>query len=110
MVIGFKYGSSSKSARSTGETVESPKNIISGLAESALEGWDEAGFSAITGSIARGDVDSVRKHVDSIGKKDENRAVYSEVGLKTIELCLDAGLIDEETSLKIKSILTRDKP
>ena len=90
--------------------VESPKNIISDLAGSALEGWDEAGFSAITGSIARGDVDSVRKHVDSIGKKDENRAVYSEVGLKTIELCLDAGLIDEETSLKIKSILTRDKP
>lgn len=89
--------------------VESPKSIIGGLAGSALEGWDEAGFSAITGSIARGDVDSVRKHVDSMDKNDENWAVYSELALKTIQLCLDAGLIDEETSLKIKSILTRDK-
>lgn len=90
--------------------VESPKNIIRDLAGSALEGWDEAGFSAITGSIARGDVDSVRKHVDSMGKKDENRAVYLQMAFKTVELCRDAGLIDEETSLKLKSILTRDKP
>jgi len=90
--------------------IKSPKSMISDLANTAIENWDEAGVLAITGSIARGDVDSVRKHMDSMDKHDKNWAVYLELALKTIELCRDAGLINEEISLEIKNILTRDKP
>ena len=85
--------------------VDSPKSIISDLAKTALNGWDETGFAAITGSIARGDVDSVRKHIGSLDKNDKNRAVYMELALKTIELCEGEGLIDEQTSLNMKGNL-----
>ena len=85
--------------------VESPKNVINDLSKTTLDGWSKTGFSAITGSIVRGDVESVRKHMNSLDEMDKNRDVYSELSFKTVELCKEKGLIDEETSQKISNIL-----
>ena len=85
--------------------VESPKNIINDLSKTAMDGWNEKGFTAITGSIVRGDVDSVRKHMNAFDEMDKNRDIYSELAFKTVELCKEKGLIDKITSEKFKKML-----
>ena len=85
--------------------IEEPDNIVVALAERAVKGWNDAGISALTGSIVRGDVDSVRKHLQALKGNDTGYDIYRVLAVKTVEKCVKAGIIDSEISRKIVQVL-----
>jgi len=85
--------------------IEKPDDIVVTLAESAVKGWNDAGISALTGSIVRGDVDSVKKHLQALKRNGTDHDIYRILAVKTVEKCVKAGIIDSEISRKIVRIL-----
>ncbi len=61
---------------------------------------------ALTGPIARGDVATVTRHLDSIrGMMPEWLGFYRVVGYHTVDVARAKGTIDEETALTLKNLL-----
>lgn len=85
--------------------IDKPDNVVVTLAESAVKGWNDTGISALTGSIVRGDVDSVKKHLQALKGNGTDRDIYRILAVKTVEKCVKAGIIDSEISRKIVRIL-----
>ena len=62
--------------------------------------------SCLTGPIARGDLGTVRKHLEALQKNAPDlTAVYSELGLQTIPIALAKGKIDPERAKSLKVLL-----
>jgi len=62
----------------------------------------------LTGPIARGDVETVRKHVTVLAKEEaEKMDIYRIMGLKTLEIALAKGRISLETAEEIRNLLNR---
>ena len=62
----------------------------------------------LTGPIARGDVETVRKHVTALGKgQSEKMDIYRVMGMKTLEIALAKGRISLETAEEIRNLLNR---
>ena len=60
----------------------------------------------LTGPIARGDVETVRKHVTALEKEHTNSLdIYRVMGLKTLEIALAKGRISLETAEEIRNLL-----
>jgi len=60
----------------------------------------------LTGPIARGDVETVRKHVTALGKgQSEKMDIYRVMGMKTLEIALAKGRISLETAEEIRNLL-----
>ena len=54
---------------------------------------------SLTGPIARGDIDTVRKHIEVLGRSNQSLlSIYKEMGLKTIPIALDRGLSEEKAT------------
>ena len=85
--------------------IEKPGDVVVTLAENAVKGWNDSGISALTGSIVRGDVDSVRKHLQALKGNDTDYDIYRILAVKTVEKCVKAGIIDSEVSQKLVRIL-----
>ena len=85
--------------------IEEPGDVVVTLAERAVNGWNDSGISALTGSIVRGDVDSVRKHLQALKGNDTDLDIYRILAVKTVEKCVKAGIIDSDVSQKIVRIL-----
>jgi len=61
----------------------------------------------LTGPIARGDIGTVKKHLDALEKAAPDLlATYRELGLKTIPVALGKGKIDEQRAKELKVVLT----
>ncbi|MFP3976249.1 MAG: Rossmann-like and DUF2520 domain-containing protein [Chloroflexota bacterium] len=64
----------------------------------------------LTGPIARGDLGTVRKHLDALGKRAPTVAsTYRDLGLQTIPIALAKGKIDEERAEDLRRLLTPKK-
>ncbi|MBN1690072.1 MAG: DUF2520 domain-containing protein [Dehalococcoidia bacterium] len=60
----------------------------------------------LTGPIARGDVETVRKHVNALAAEQPDRTgIYRVMGLKTLEIALAKGRISLETADEIRVLL-----
>jgi predicted short-subunit dehydrogenase-like oxidoreductase (DUF2520 family) len=60
----------------------------------------------LTGPIARGDVETVRKHMAELGKEHAaSTDIYRVMGLKTLEIALAKGRISLETAEEIRNLL-----
>jgi predicted short-subunit dehydrogenase-like oxidoreductase (DUF2520 family) len=60
----------------------------------------------LTGPIARGDVETVRKHVNALAAgQPERMNIYRVMGLKTLEIALAKGRISLETAEEITTLL-----
>ncbi len=60
----------------------------------------------LTGPIARGDVETVRKHVGALASgQPEKMNIYRVMGLKTLEIALAKGRISLETAEEIRVLL-----
>jgi predicted short-subunit dehydrogenase-like oxidoreductase (DUF2520 family) len=60
----------------------------------------------LTGPVARGDIGTVQKHLDTLGKRTPDMvSTYRELGLKTIPIALAKGKIDELKAEELKEIL-----
>ena len=61
----------------------------------------------LTGPIARGDIGTVKKHLDALKKAAPDLlSTYRELGLKTIPVALDKGKIDEQRAKELEAVLT----
>ena len=61
---------------------------------------------ALAGPYVRGDVGTIRKHLDAIGKIDHNLlAIYRQMALMTFPYAIDKGKLDKSVAAKIRSML-----
>ncbi|MDD4986554.1 MAG: DUF2520 domain-containing protein [Dehalococcoidales bacterium] len=61
----------------------------------------------LTGPIARGDINTVSKHLDALKEAAPDLlAAYRELGLKTIPVALDKGKIDGRRAKELEAVLT----
>jgi predicted short-subunit dehydrogenase-like oxidoreductase (DUF2520 family) len=61
---------------------------------------------ALTGPIARGDIDTVKKHIIALQKEaPDTMSTYCELGLQTIPIAQAKGKIDEEKADELRAVL-----
>jgi predicted short-subunit dehydrogenase-like oxidoreductase (DUF2520 family) len=66
--------------------------------------------NALTGPIARGDVGTIQKHLQALKvRMPELASIYSELGLNTIPISLEKGVIDEAKAREMEKILGGEK-
>ena len=66
---------------------------------------------ALTGPIARGDIQTVRRHLDTLAGADEAlRRLYAACGQQTVDLALRAGKISAESAAELTEMLRRLMP
>ncbi len=63
---------------------------------------------AMAGAIARGDIETVRRHLEALGRLDADlRERYCMLALRCVPLALEAGGIDEARAAEIRALLTK---
>jgi len=63
---------------------------------------------ALTGPVARGDADVVRRHLEALDASDPRiAAIYRDLGAVTAELALALGEADPEALQRIRELLYR---
>ena len=74
------------------------------LVRGTLDNLEHLGISAaLTGPIARGDVDTVRRHLARLSPRE--RTLYSALGLEALELAKAAGL-DARRAAELEALLS----
>ena len=62
----------------------------------------------LTGPIARGDTETIKKHIDALSKTaPEMVSTYKELGRQTIPIAIAKGKISEKQARQLKTILKR---
>jgi predicted short-subunit dehydrogenase-like oxidoreductase (DUF2520 family) len=92
--------------KSTAEATEAFLPILRGsvnnIANVGLPG-------CLTGPIARGDLDTIRKHLNALTKRAPTIVgLYKALGLETIPIALAKGTIDENVAEKLRELLKPD--
>jgi len=65
---------------------------------------------ALTGPIARGDVDTVKRHLQALGDvAPELASVYKGLGRSTIPIALAKGRIGEEKAKELERLLGEER-
>ena len=77
------------------------------LLKGTLNNIENVGIpQALTGPIARGDIDTVKKHITALQKEAPDAlSTYCELGLQTIPIAQAKGRIDEEKADALRAIL-----
>lgn len=60
---------------------------------------------ALTGPIARGDIETLKRHLSAMEKMDAIRKLYCAVGLKTVEIALAKGTVDKKAAQAMQKLL-----
>jgi predicted short-subunit dehydrogenase-like oxidoreductase (DUF2520 family) len=69
-----------------------------------MDNVEQLGFgAALTGPVARGDIDTVRLHLSRLSSRE--RRLYSALGLETLRLARAAGL-DPERAQTLETLLS----
>lgn len=93
--------------QSWGATEGAAVQALLPLMRGTLASIAQAGLAAgMPGPVSRGDVASVRKHVDAIEALDPQRLVlYRELCERTVQLALAGKRIDEATAARVRDVL-----
>jgi predicted short-subunit dehydrogenase-like oxidoreductase (DUF2520 family) len=77
------------------------------LLKGTLSNIETSGIpQALTGPIARGDTDTVKKHIAALQKEAPDvLSTYCELGLQTIPIAQAKGKIDEEKAAELRAVL-----
>ena len=77
------------------------------LLKGTLNNIESVGIpQALTGPIARGDIDTVKKHITALQKEAPDAlSTYCELGLQTIPIAQAKGKIDEENADELRAVL-----
>ena len=95
--------------KSAGIDVDGALEMIGGLSQGALSNMIQMGADdSITGPISRGDVGTVKRHIDAIAsQKDSNLLdMYSALGKRALEISMRKKLRDIEKADQIEKILS----
>jgi predicted short-subunit dehydrogenase-like oxidoreductase (DUF2520 family) len=94
-------------ARTLAEAGISEEEAVSAvlpLMRGTMDNVEQLGFgAALTGPVARGDIDTVRLHLSRLSSRE--RRLYSALGLETLRLARAAGL-DPERAQALESLLS----
>lgn len=93
-----------------GAGVETPSRLLGPLMQASLDNALASGESALTGPVARGDVGTVRLHLDRLsaeGMPADIRTAYTELARATAQRALARGLITEAKAAEILDLLSR---
>ncbi|MCH8300047.1 MAG: DUF2520 domain-containing protein [Candidatus Marinimicrobia bacterium] len=85
--------------------MEEARDVVTALAKSSVEGWNDNGVGSLTGSIARGDVESVRAHLKSLENSEEELGIYRILALKAVTECETKGILTREKAEELKAAL-----
>lgn len=79
------------------------------LARGAMDAVERSGLArAMAGSIARGDLGTVRRHVEALASLDPRLAQhYCRMALKTVPMSLEAGGMDAARAAEIRALLEK---
>lgn len=86
---------------------EDPARILRALVEASVANTLQSGPSALTGPVSRGDVETVRAHLDALDEyalsagSTEVRTAYAALARATASRALANGTIDEATAARI---------
>ncbi|HUQ25705.1 MAG TPA: DUF2520 domain-containing protein [Burkholderiales bacterium] len=82
------------------------------LARGSLDAMAHSGLPrAMAGSVARGDIQTLRRHVDSLAALDPAlKDFYCSLALKTVPLALSAGKLDAARAARIREMLEGSNP
>ena len=84
--------------------VADPAATLRPLLAATLDNTLRSGHHALTGPIARGDVDTVAAHLAVL--RDRAASTYAELALATVELAAADGRLDAETADRFTEVLT----
>src|SRR6185295_18651492 len=78
------------------------------LLKGAVANLENLGLpAALTGPIARGDVETVRRHLDALAAASpETLPAYLEMALQTIPVALARGGLSESAAAELRSLIT----
>lgn len=85
--------------------MEKSRDVVSALAGSALKGWKNNGIGSLTGSVARGDIESVKAHLISLEQSKEDLEIYRVMALKAVNECESNGILDRDKAEELKALL-----
>jgi predicted short-subunit dehydrogenase-like oxidoreductase (DUF2520 family) len=85
--------------------VEDPAATLRPLLTATLDNTLRSGHDALTGPIARGDVDTVAAHLAVL--RDPPATTYAELARATVELATANGRLDGETAARFTEVLDR---
>lgn len=85
--------------------------LIQPLATGTLNNIFNKGYeNALTGPMARGDVDTIKAHLQVIGKDDKKlEVIYKTLGLRTLPIVQKQKKLDEYTLEHLKEVLLNEK-
>lgn len=100
-------GDASRLWESFGLTRENGLRSLLPLVRGTIDNLQGIGFpDALTGPIARGDVDTVRIHLDALtASQPDIVASYAAMGKRTVELGLEKGTLSEDAARAISELL-----
>ena len=81
------------------------------LLKGTLSNIENVGLpNCLTGPIARGDLGTIRKHIDALEKENPSfLGTYKELGLQTIPIALAKGKIDLQRAKELEALLQKDQ-
>ena len=85
--------------------MEGARNVVASLAKSSVKGWENDGIDSLTGSVARGDVGSVRAHLKSLENSNEQLQIYRILALKAVNECESRGILKRDKVEELKAAL-----
>ncbi len=97
-------------ALQAGLTPAETRRVLIPLAEQTLRNLAEAGpLLSLTGPIARGDVETVRRQVEAVNAKvaTRERSLFAELAEMTADLAGDAGYLEPEKLEKVRQALRK---
>jgi len=90
-----------------GATRERGLEALLPLVRGTIDNLEAVGFpDALTGPIARGDIDTVRLHLDVLrAREPQLLPLYCRLGRRTVALAVEKGGIDETVAAKLHALL-----
>jgi predicted short-subunit dehydrogenase-like oxidoreductase (DUF2520 family) len=85
--------------------VADPAATLRPLLTATLDNTLRSGHDALTGPIARGDVDTVKEHLAVL--RGRTASTYAELARATVEFRVEAGRLDPGTAARIDEVLNQ---
>jgi predicted short-subunit dehydrogenase-like oxidoreductase (DUF2520 family) len=99
------------SLEQAGFTRKNATQLIAPLATGTLQNVLTKGIkNSLTGPISRGDINTIKTHLDTIVREDkELEQIYRLLGKRTINIAKEQNQLDEYTLIRLKEVLQNEK-
>jgi predicted short-subunit dehydrogenase-like oxidoreductase (DUF2520 family) len=93
------------------EKIETTLEPFFPIIRATLQNIEQKGtVTSLTGPIVRGDVDTIRAHVQAMGDMKLHKNIYGALSRVALEMADKRGILDQETIAALRHILEEDVP